>query len=155
MSITTCRRYDRNHLAVTLRGIQKVTETRHKREADYHTLRMTKHVRSATLPFLCLACAAFCWPQIVASLGVSHLCCKFTLPSSVAARHVLSSLRRLKGTSISFRRVAVLRCCCPKLSIAPNLTSVAPISSTLLMPSPTFLSFCHFNFPSFATCFTA
>ncbi len=44
-SIIACCRYDRNHIAVTLRGIQKVTETRHKREADYHTLRMTKHVR--------------------------------------------------------------------------------------------------------------
>jgi hypothetical protein len=115
---------------------------------------MTKHVRSAALPFLCLACVAFCRPQVVASLGVSRCCCKFTPPSSVAARLVLSSLRRLKRTSISFRRVAVLLCCCPNLLITPNLTSAALISSTLLMLSPTSLSFYHFNFPSYATCFT-
>ena len=98
-------RYDRNHLAVTLRGIQKVTETRHKREADYHTLRMTKHVR-----FAALACFR--------AFGFSSRCEKFCVLDFVffsqnarfLARRVRSSLRKLKRTLTSFR-CGLPRCC--------------------------------------------
>ena len=71
--IIGCCRYDRNHLAVTLRGIQKVTETRHKREADYHTLRMTKHVRFAAL--LCFR-----------AFNLSHMFCRQNCPFSYEIR---------------------------------------------------------------------
>ncbi len=90
--IARCR-YDRNHLAVTLRGIQKVTETRHKREADYHTLRMTKHVRFA---------ATACFPTYLFSRQIYCPSRDVYFPL-FAARRVRRSLRRLKEISTSFR----------------------------------------------------
>ena len=139
-SVIELRRYDRNHLAVTLRGIQKVTETRHKREADYHTLRMTKHVRFA---------ATACFPTYLFSRQMYCPSRDVYFPL-FAARRVRRSLRRLKETSTSFRFCRAARVAAAILLHAATIT-IALLQLLLTLSSSCFCfrhaSICCVFFP--------
>ena len=121
-SIIACRRYDRNHLAVTLRGIQKVTETRHKREADYHTLRMTKHVRFADPA--CSICAF-----VFASFDYRCVTCVTTLTPLLRSKTRAQQLKEIEKDIdiIQVRFVDLQKSAFVFVGITVNLWCLSPL----------------------------